>query len=99
MSQDGAITQFDRVSGAGAFNVRSNQMEKLSLQSFAGNDTLTTNAGVPLGMSIDAGPGDDVITTGGRCPTASSATAATTRSTAPAATTRSSGPTATATTS
>ena len=30
VSQDGAITQFDRVSGAGAFNVRSNQMEKLS---------------------------------------------------------------------
>jgi len=64
VSQDGAITQFDRVSGAGAFNVRSNQMEKLSLQSFAGNDTLATNPGVPLGMSIDSGPGDDVITTG-----------------------------------
>jgi Ca2+-binding RTX toxin-like protein len=64
VNQNGAITHFERVSGAGGFSVDSNAMEKLSLQSFSGNDTLATSPGVPLGMSIDAGPGDDTITTG-----------------------------------
>jgi Ca2+-binding RTX toxin-like protein len=63
-SQNGAITHFERVAGAGGFSVDSNAMEKLTLNSFSGNDTLATSPGVPLGMSIDAGPGNDTITTG-----------------------------------
>ena len=39
-------------------------MEKLTLQSFSGNDTLATGPGVPIAMSIDAGPGNDTISTG-----------------------------------
>jgi Ca2+-binding RTX toxin-like protein len=38
--------------------------EKLSIQSFAGNDVLQTAAGVTIPMNVDAGPGDDNITTG-----------------------------------
>ena len=39
-------------------------VEKLSITSFAGNDTLTTGPGVTIPMNVDAGPGDDNITTG-----------------------------------
>jgi Ca2+-binding RTX toxin-like protein len=38
--------------------------EKLSLQSFQGDDTLATNADVTLPITVDAGPGNDTITTG-----------------------------------
>jgi Ca2+-binding RTX toxin-like protein len=38
--------------------------EKLTITSFAGNDVLTTGAGVTLPMDVDAGPGTDTITTG-----------------------------------
>jgi Ca2+-binding RTX toxin-like protein len=38
--------------------------EKLTITSFAGNDVLTTGAGVTLPMDVDAGPGADTITTG-----------------------------------
>jgi Ca2+-binding RTX toxin-like protein len=63
-SQNGAVTHFERTNPNIGFTVDSNLMEKLSLQSFSGNDSLTTAAGVPLGMNIDAGPGDDSVTTG-----------------------------------
>ena len=46
------------------FTVDSVDMEKLTLTSFSGNDMLTTGPGVTLPMNIDAGPGDDNITTG-----------------------------------
>ena len=39
-------------------------VEKLSVISFAGNDKLSTAAGVTVPMTIDAGPGADDITTG-----------------------------------
>ena len=39
-------------------------VEKLSVLSFAGNDKLTAAPGVTVPMTIDAGPGDDDITTG-----------------------------------
>jgi Ca2+-binding RTX toxin-like protein len=46
------------------FSVDMGAMEKLSLTSFAGNDTLETLPGVTLPMTVDAGPGADTITTG-----------------------------------
>ena len=62
ITQVGATVHFER-SNAG-FTVDSNDMEKLTLTSFSGNDVLTTGAGVTIPMNIDAGPGDDTITTG-----------------------------------
>src|SRR4051812_20063131 len=65
VTQEGANTRFERTSGAGGFKVFStNTMEKLSLQSFSGADTLTTGPGVTIPMSIDSGPGNDTISTG-----------------------------------
>jgi Ca2+-binding RTX toxin-like protein len=65
ITQEGTTTRFERTSGAGGFKVFStNTMEKLSLQSFSGNDSVTTGAGVPIAMSIDSGPGNDTIATG-----------------------------------
>jgi Ca2+-binding RTX toxin-like protein len=65
ITQEGTTTRFERTSGAGGFKVFStNTMEKLSLQSFSGADSVTTGPGVPIGMSIDAGPGNDAISTG-----------------------------------
>jgi Ca2+-binding RTX toxin-like protein len=65
ITQEGTTTRFERTSGAGGFKVFStNTMEKLSLQSLSGNDSVTTGPGVPIGMSIDAGPGNDSISTG-----------------------------------
>jgi Ca2+-binding RTX toxin-like protein len=65
VTQEGTTTRFERTSGAGGFKVFStNTMEKLSLQSFSGADSLSTGPGVPIAMSIDAGPGDDNIATG-----------------------------------
>ena len=46
------------------FTVDSVDMEKLTMTSFSGDDLLTTGPGVTLPMNIDAGPGDDNITTG-----------------------------------
>ncbi|HEY6891875.1 MAG TPA: calcium-binding protein, partial [Solirubrobacter sp.] len=63
-SQNGTVTHFERTNAGIGFTVDSNLMEKLTLQSFSGNDTLSTAPGVPLGMNIDAGPGNDTITTG-----------------------------------
>ncbi|WP_169542283.1 calcium-binding protein [Solirubrobacter soli] len=65
ITQEGTTTRFERTSGAGGFKVFStNTMEKLSLQSFSGNDTVATGPGVPIAMSIDSGPGNDTISTG-----------------------------------
>src|SRR4051794_19833640 len=46
------------------FTVDMGTVEKLSLTSFSGDDTLETLPGVTLPMTIDAGPGADTITTG-----------------------------------
>jgi Ca2+-binding RTX toxin-like protein len=62
VSQNGATVHFERSNAN--FTVDSNEMEKLTLTSFSGNDTLTTGAGVAIPMSIDSGPGDDAISTG-----------------------------------
>ena len=59
----GGRTLFDRTNNP--FNVDMGTIEKLSIASFAGNDTLTTAAGVTVPMVVDAGPGADDITTGG----------------------------------
>ena len=63
ITQVGATVHFERTNAP--FTVDSNEMEKLTLTSFSGNDVLTTGAGVAIPMTIDAGPGDDNITTGG----------------------------------
>ncbi|MDA0165274.1 hypothetical protein OM076_33710 [Solirubrobacter ginsenosidimutans] len=62
ITQVGAAVHFARTNAP--FTVDSIDTEKLTLTSFSGNDTLTTAAGVAIGMNIDAGPGDDTITTG-----------------------------------
>jgi Ca2+-binding RTX toxin-like protein len=65
ITQEGTTTRFERTSGAGGFKVFStNTMEKLTLQSFSGADSVTTGPGVPIAMSIDSGPGNDNISTG-----------------------------------
>ncbi len=47
-----------------AFSVDMGTVEKLSITSFSGNDKLVTDPGITLPMNIDAGSGDDTITTG-----------------------------------
>ena len=46
------------------FKVDMETVERLSITSFSGNDTLTTQPGITLPMTIDAGSGNDTITTG-----------------------------------
>ncbi|MBE2316333.1 hypothetical protein DVA67_010125 [Solirubrobacter sp. CPCC 204708] len=58
----GARTVFNRVNAA--FTVDMGTVEKLNITSFSGNDVLATGAGVAMNMVIDAGSGDDTITTG-----------------------------------
>jgi len=58
----GAITRFDRTNAPFGINMKDD--EKLSITSFSGNDTLTTDPGVTIPMNIDAGSGDDTISTG-----------------------------------
>jgi len=58
----GARTFFERSNAP--FTVDMGTVEKLSLTSFSGDDTLETLPGVTLPMTIDAGPGADTITTG-----------------------------------
>jgi Ca2+-binding RTX toxin-like protein len=55
-------TLFERTNAR--FTVDMVRDEKLTITSFAGNDVLTTGAGVTLPMDVDAGPGADTITTG-----------------------------------
>ncbi len=97
ITQVGAAVHFARTNAPFTRRLRVDT-ERAVAHVLLGNDTLTTGDGVGIGMNIDAGPGDDTITTGAGL-TASSAIAATTRSTARAAMTRWCGPTATATTS
>jgi Ca2+-binding RTX toxin-like protein len=62
ITQNGATVHFERSNAN--FTVDSNEMEKLSLTSFSGNDTLTSGDGVAIPMDINSGPGDDTISTG-----------------------------------
>ena len=62
VTQNGARVLFARTNAP--FTVDSDTMEKLTVTSFAGNDVLTTGPGVALPMNIDAGPGNDSISTG-----------------------------------
>jgi Ca2+-binding RTX toxin-like protein len=63
ITQNGATAHFERSNAP--FTVDSNEMEKLTLTSFSGNDVLNTGPGVAIPMVVDSGPGDDNITTGG----------------------------------
>lgn len=63
ITQNGATVHFERSNAP--FTVDSNEMEKLTLTSFSGNDVLNTGPGVAIPMVVDSGPGDDTITTGG----------------------------------
>jgi Ca2+-binding RTX toxin-like protein len=58
----GGRTLFERANNP--FTVDIGTSENLTITSFSGNDKLETAAGVTLPMNIDAGPGDDHITTG-----------------------------------
>lgn len=58
----GGRTFFERTNAN--FTVDIGTVEKLTLTSFSGDDILETAAGVTLPMTIDAGPGNDTITTG-----------------------------------
>jgi len=62
VKQQGAITRFDRINAP--FGINMDAVERLNITSFSGNDSLATDAGVPIAMTIDAGSGDDTITTG-----------------------------------
>jgi Ca2+-binding RTX toxin-like protein len=53
---------FSRVNAP--FAVDMVDIQKLTVTSFSGNDTLATDPGIALNMSIDSGPGTDTITTG-----------------------------------
>ena len=58
----GAVTRFDRSNAP--FGINMTLVERLSITSFSGNDSLVTDPGVAMNMVIDAGSGDDAITTG-----------------------------------
>ena len=58
----GAVTRFDRSNAPFAIDMET--VERLTITSFSGNDTLATDPGMTMPMTIDAGSGDDTITTG-----------------------------------
>jgi Ca2+-binding RTX toxin-like protein len=62
----GGRVRFDRDAPGipGAFGLDMGTIERLTLNSFAGDDQLVTAAGVTLPITVDAGPGTDAITTG-----------------------------------
>lgn len=62
VKQNGPITRFDRSNAP--FGIDMDQVERLNITSFSGDDSLATDAGVPVTMIIDAGSGNDTITTG-----------------------------------
>jgi Ca2+-binding RTX toxin-like protein len=55
-------TRFARANAP--FTVDMQTVERLSVASAAGNDRLTAAPGVPIALTVDGGPGNDVITTG-----------------------------------
>lgn len=59
----GGRVLFDRVA-PGPFNVNMDTVERLTINSAAGDDKLVTNADVTLPITVDAGSGNDDITTG-----------------------------------
>jgi Ca2+-binding RTX toxin-like protein len=59
----GGRVRFDRVA-PGPFNVDMGTVERLTINTQAGDDKLVTGPGVTLPMTIDAGPGVDDITAG-----------------------------------
>jgi Ca2+-binding RTX toxin-like protein len=63
VTPDGTRTTFSRTS-PGPFSIGMGTVEKLTITSFSGDDALSTAPGVTLAMDVDAGPGDDAITTG-----------------------------------
>jgi Ca2+-binding RTX toxin-like protein len=56
-------TRFDRAA-PGPFGLDMGTIERFSLNLFQGDDKLVTNPDVTLPISVDAGPGNDAITTG-----------------------------------
>src|SRR4051812_12118516 len=62
ITQNGAITHFERSNAP--FSVDMDDIDKLTLTSFSGNDKLATGPGVSMPMVVDAGSGADTITTG-----------------------------------
>ena len=59
----GGRVRFDRLA-PGGFGIDMGTIERLTINSFAGEDGLVTSAGVTLPMAVDAGPGDDTIAGG-----------------------------------
>ena len=59
----GGRVRFDRIA-PGPFGLDMGTIERLTLNSFAGDDKLVTDAGVTLPITVDAGPGNDTISTG-----------------------------------
>jgi Ca2+-binding RTX toxin-like protein len=62
VEQVGAAARFTRANSPFSLELRAT--ERLSVSSAAGNDRFLAAPDVPLALAIDAGPGDDVITTG-----------------------------------
>jgi len=60
----GGRVRFDRVA-PGPFGIDMGTIERLTINSFAGDDSLATNGAVTLPITVDAGPGNDSIVTGG----------------------------------
>jgi Ca2+-binding RTX toxin-like protein len=58
----GGRTFFERTNAP--FTIDMGTVERLNITSFAGNDVINTAAGVTMPMTVDAGPGTDVVTTG-----------------------------------
>ena len=59
----GGRVRFDRIA-PGPFNVSMATVERLTVNTQAGDDKVVTGPGVTLPMTVDAGPGTDAITTG-----------------------------------
>lgn len=55
--------RFDRITAV-TFGIDIIDVDRLAINGFGGNDTLVTDPGVTLPMTIDGGSGDDAITTG-----------------------------------
>jgi Ca2+-binding RTX toxin-like protein len=62
VDQVALTTRFARSNAPFAVEMRA--VERLSVSSAAGNDRLASAPDVPVALAIDAGPGDDTVTTG-----------------------------------